>query len=244
MGFNNEGVDSMLQRLKKKNHRSSSAETLERIKRHQMKRPLMIMKSVSERFINVVDYFVVNVSSPNTAGLRELQEKEPLLRILKRLQEVNHELSLVYKGISNPVLKPLLLKISPDLSREALDEVIEVCIETKLDGIIATNTTISRDKLSTSAAKVEACGNGGLSGKPLRDRSTEVIRYISARTKGKLTIIAVGGIHSPEDALEKLEAGATLLQLYTGFIYEGPSLIKNINKSIIKNFEKDPIRTN
>jgi dihydroorotate dehydrogenase len=244
MGFNNEGVDSMLQRLKNKNPSVIIGGNIGKNKETGNEKAVDDYEICFRTLFNVVDYFVVNVSSPNTAGLRDLQEKEPLLRILKRLQEVNHELSMQQKGASVLVLKPLLLKISPDLSEEALDEVIQVCIESKLDGIIATNTTISRDNLSSSAAKVEACGNGGLSGKPLRDRSTQLIRYISTRTKGKLVIIAVGGIHSPEDALEKLEAGAALLQLYTGFIYEGPSLIKDINESIIERFKKTPVRTN
>jgi len=173
-----------------------------------------------DRLFDVVDYFVVNVSSPNTPGLRELQEKAPLMNILNTLQQRNSK-----DGVS----KPILLKIAPDLTNEQLDDIADIVKQTGIAGIIATNTTISRDGLA-SPHKDET---GGLSGKPLTKRSTEVIKYLHQVSNGSFPIIGVGGIHSAEDALEKLEAGASLVQLYTGFIYEGPGLIKRINKKIL-----------
>jgi dihydroorotate dehydrogenase len=175
-----------------------------------------------DRLFDVVDYFVVNVSSPNTPGLRELQEKGPLMQLLNTLQQRNQK---------NSISRPILLKIAPDLTNEQLDDIVEIVIQTNIAGIIATNTTISRGGLvSKDELKNET---GGLSGKPLTKRSTEVIAYLSEKSKGAFPIIGVGGIHSPEDAIEKLKAGASLVQLYTGFIYEGPGLIKRINKKIL-----------
>jgi dihydroorotate dehydrogenase len=174
-----------------------------------------------DRLFDVVDYFVVNVSSPNTPGLRALQEKEPLTRILDTLQQRNSK-----EGIS----RPILLKIAPDLTHEQLDDIVDIVKGTGIAGIIATNTTIIREGLKSEKLSNET---GGLSGKPLTQRSTEVIRYLYKKSKGAFPIIGVGGIHSPEDAMEKLKAGASLIQLYTGFIYEGPGLIKRINKKIL-----------
>ncbi|MBE9584441.1 quinone-dependent dihydroorotate dehydrogenase [Mucilaginibacter sp. JRF] len=173
-----------------------------------------------DRLFDVVDYFVVNVSSPNTPGLRALQEKEPLMHILNTLQQRNNK---------NGISKPILLKIAPDLTDDQLNDIVEIVTETKIAGVIATNTTISREGL-TGTHKAET---GGLSGKPLTQRSTEVIAYLHKKSNGAFPIIGVGGIHSAEDAVEKLNAGASLVQLYTGFIYEGPSLIKRINKKIL-----------
>ena len=174
-----------------------------------------------DRLFDVVDYFVVNVSSPNTPGLRALQEKEPLMKILNTLQQRNSK---------NGISRPILLKIAPDLSNEQLDDIVDIVNETGIAGIIATNTTVVRDGLKSGQLSNET---GGLSGKPLTQRSTEVIRYLYKKSKGSFPIIGVGGIHSPEDAMEKLKAGASLVQLYTGFIYEGPGLIKRINKKIL-----------
>jgi dihydroorotate dehydrogenase len=171
-----------------------------------------------------VDYFVVNVSSPNTPNLRELQEKEPLERLLLKLKEEN---------LKKKIQKPILLKIAPDLSVEQLDDVVDVVQVCGLDGIVATNTTIDRSNLMASQNELDKIGQGGLSGKPLTEKSTEIIRYIHEKTKGKIPIIGVGGIHSAEDAIAKINAGASLVQLYTGFVYEGPSLIKEINKALI-----------
>jgi len=174
-----------------------------------------------DRLFDVVDYFVVNVSSPNTPGLRELQEKEPLMHLLNTLQQRNSK---------NEVSKPILLKIAPDLTNEQLDDIVEIVQQTKIAGVIATNTTIDKSSLSVDKLKEEA---GGLSGAPLTKRSTEVIRYLADKSGRSFPIIGVGGIHSADDALEKLDAGASLIQLYTGFIYEGPGLIKRINKKML-----------
>jgi dihydroorotate dehydrogenase len=170
-----------------------------------------------------VDYFVVNVSSPNTPGLRALQEKDALHRILTNLQRINTELA----AQNNIHPRPLLLKIAPDLNQQQLDDVIALALEIKLDGLVATNTTISREGLLTAADKLEAIGAGGLSGAPLRGRATEVVRYLCERMQG-IPVIASGGIFTAEDAKEKLDAGASLVQVWTGFIYEGPFIVRRI----------------
>ena len=170
-----------------------------------------------------VDYFVVNVSSPNTPGLRELQEKESLRKILTNLQAIN-------KGFSQQ--KPLLLKIAPDLTQEQIDDVIDLALEIKLDGLVATNTTISREKLQTTNSKLQTIGAGGLSGLPLKQRSTEIVKYICSKTNGKIPVIASGGVFTGTDAKEKINAGASLVQVWTGFIYEGPGIVKQICKVI------------
>jgi dihydroorotate dehydrogenase len=169
-----------------------------------------------------VDFFVVNVSSPNTPGLRELQEKDALKKILVHLQNLN-------TGKQQP--KPILLKIAPDLTTAQIDDVIELSKEIKLDGLVATNTTISREELHTLNNKLQTIGAGGLSGKPLQKKSTEILHYIHQQTKGSIPIIGSGGIFTSKDALEKLTAGATLIEVWTGFIYEGPFIVKNILKS-------------
>lgn len=174
-----------------------------------------------DRLFDVVDYFVVNVSSPNTPGLRALQEKEPLMKILNTLQQRNSK---------NGISRPILLKIAPDLTNEQLDDIVDIVKETGIAGLIATNTTVVREGLKTENLSAES---GGLSGKPLTARATEVIRYLSKKSKGSFPIIGVGGIHSPQDAMDKIKAGASLVQLYTGFIYEGPGLISRINKKIL-----------
>jgi dihydroorotate dehydrogenase len=200
-----------------------------------------------------VDYFVVNVSSPNTPGLRELQEKESLRKILTNLQQLNSsivngqssmmnsELSigeLEHKKphslltIHDSRLKPILLKIAPDLTQEQIDDVIDLAMEIKLDGLVATNTTISREGLRANSSKLQQIGAGGLSGLPVRKRSTEVVAYIHQKTNGQIPIIASGGIFTGEDAKEKLAAGASLVQVWTGFIYEGPGIVKNICRSL------------
>jgi dihydroorotate dehydrogenase len=171
-----------------------------------------------------VDYFVVNVSSPNTPGLRELQEKDSLRKILSHLQTINRE------SMIKP--KPILLKIAPDLTRSQVDDVIDLALEIKLDGLVATNTTISRDDLVTPVEKVTAIGAGGLSGAPLRKRSNEIVQYIYEKTNGTIPVIGSGGIFTGNDAREKLNAGAPLVQVWTGFIYEGPMIVRNICKSL------------
>jgi len=170
-----------------------------------------------------VDFFVVNVSSPNTPGLRELQEKESLKKILTHLQSLNQR---------QLFQKPILLKIAPDLTHEQLDDVISLATEIKLDGIVATNTTISRDGLQTTSSQLQTIGAGGLSGKPLQQRSTEMVRYIFEKTGGALPIIGSGGIFNAPDAKQKLDAGAQLLEVWTGFIYEGPFIVKNLCQNL------------
>ena len=219
MGFNNGGVAAAVSRLKK-NKNVLIGGNIGKNKVTPNEEAFNDYKICFDALYDYVDYFVVNVSSPNTPNLRALQDKEPLTKLLAGLQELNKTRSQ----------KPILLKIAPDLTDEQLNDIIEIVQDTKIAGVIATNTTISRDGLQSSN-KEEV---GGLSGSPLRDRSTEVIRFLHQKSQGAFPIIGVGGIHSPQDALEKLEAGASLIQLYTGFIYEGPSLIKRINEEIIK----------
>ncbi len=170
-----------------------------------------------------VDYFVVNVSSPNTPGLRELQEKESLRKILTNLQQLNAEMI-------DP--KPVLLKIAPDLTTSQIDDVIDLAMEIKLDGLVASNTTISRDGLVTAADEIEKMGAGGLSGLPVQKMSTSMVQYIYQKTNGQLPIMASGGIFTAADAKEKLQAGASLVQVWTGFVYEGPAIVKNICKGL------------
>jgi dihydroorotate dehydrogenase len=231
MGFNNRGVDNMFRRLQQKRHGLVIGGNIGKNKTTPNERAADDYSRCFRTLFPAVDYFVVNVSSPNTPGLRELQEKGPLKALLNGLQQLNKELAA--KSMSSE--KPVFLKIAPDLTVAQLDDVIEVVLETKCAGVIATNTTVSRSGLKTEAEKITSIGAGGLSGKPLTDRSTEVIRYLAERSKGNFSIIGVGGIHSPKDALEKIEAGASLIQLYTGFVYEGPRLIRTIRKAIAEN---------
>ena len=220
MGFNNGGVDEAVLKLKK-NKMVLIGGNIGKNKITPNENAVDDYIICFEKLYDYVDYFVVNVSSPNTPNLRELQEKEPLTKLLQILQNVNS---------TKQKPKPILLKIAPDLTNEQLLDIIDIVNETKIAGVIATNTTISRDGLN-SENKVET---GGLSGKPLTNRSTEVIRFLSEKSNKSFPIIGVGGIHSTQDALDKLNAGASLIQLYTGFIYEGPQLVKDINKAILK----------
>lgn len=225
MGFNNEGVEALVKRLKKGRPKNCLiGGNIGKNKATPNEQATRDYAICFEALFPYVDYFVVNVSSPNTPGLRELQEKEPLTALLTHLQNLNRQ---------KPAPKPLLLKIAPDLTDAQLDDILGIVQSTGVDGVIATNTTIARDGLKTAAAKVERLGDGGLSGKPLRQRSTEVIRYLHQKSGGTLSIIGVGGIASPEDAIEKLEAGASLVQVYSGMVYEGPGLVKRINKALI-----------
>jgi dihydroorotate dehydrogenase len=219
MGFNNGGVQEAVERLKKNNGVLIGG-NIGKNKLTPNEEATSDYEICFDALYDYVDYFVVNVSSPNTPNLRALQDKEPLTQLLQTLQN---------KNLAKPKQKPVLLKIAPDLTDDQLLDIIDIVNETKIAGVIATNTTISREGLQ-SEAKTEM---GGLSGKPLTKRSTEVIRFLSQKSNKSFPIIGVGGIHSAEDALEKLEAGASLIQLYTGFIYEGPALIKKINKAIL-----------
>jgi dihydroorotate dehydrogenase len=225
MGFNNGGVEEVLKNLKKRNTDIVIGGNIGKNKVTSNEDAVLDYIICFNSLYPYVDYFVVNVSSPNTPNLRELQEKEPLTKLLLSLQQEN---------ASKEKPKPILLKIAPDLTNQQLDDVIEVVETCKLSGIVATNTTINRSGLSTTNDELQKIGAGGLSGKPLKSRSTEVINYIHTKSEGRFPIIGVGGIHSAEDALEKLDAGASLVQLYTGFIYEGPSLVKKINQAISK----------
>ncbi len=229
MGFNNDGVEVVANRLRKKNATLIVGGNIGKNKITENSKAIDDYEVCFRVLFSSVNYFAVNVSSPNTPGLRSLQDKGPLLEILLRLQNLNAVLAIQY----NCTRKPILLKIAPDLTIDQLDEIIEVVLESKIDGVIATNTTVSRENLKSDKKEIEFAGSGGLSGKPLGKRSTEVIRYLSGKSGGKFKIIGVGGIHSADDALEKLNAGADLIQLYTGFIYEGPSLIKDINKALL-----------
>lgn len=220
MGFNNGGIEEAVERLKK-NSGVLIGGNIGKNKVTPNENAVDDYEICFNALFDYVDYFVVNVSSPNTPNLRALQDKEPLTQLLKALQVLNFK-----KDQS----KPILLKIAPDLSDDQLLDIIDIVKITKIDGVIATNTTISREGL-ISDNKTEV---GGLSGKPLTKHSTEVIRFLAEKSNKAFPIIGVGGIHSAEDALEKLEAGADLVQLYTGFIYEGPRLIKSINKTLLK----------
>jgi len=232
MGFNNDGVQVIAQRLKEWKEQSPTNKRSRliiggNIGKNKITPNEMAWKDYEICFTVLhpyVDYFVVNVSSPNTPGLRELQEKEALRTIFNVLQNRN-------KQLQNP--KPILLKIAPDLTIEQIDDVIDLALEIKLDGLVACNTTIDRSSLTAdSKKKSEAIGAGGLSGPPARKKSTEIINYISKKTNGQIPIIASGGIFTAEDAKEKITAGASLLQVWTGFVYEGPGIVKNICKGI------------
>lgn len=220
MGFNNEGVEAAAKRLKRNKNIiiGGNIGKNKTTPNNNAQEDYLICFDV---LFDVVDYFVVNVSSPNTPNLRDLQEKEPLTALLNTLQKQNN---------SKPKRKPILLKIAPDLSDTQLSDIIDIVQVTKIDGVIATNTTLSRDGLKSNETLTSQ--SGGLSGKPLTKRSTEVIRYLHTHSKGAFPIVGVGGIHTPSDAKEKLDAGASLIQLYTGFVYEGPASVCNINKKL------------
>ena len=227
MGFNNGGVFDAVNRLDKE-HRVLVGGNIGKNKVTPNEKAILDYMICFEALFDYVDYFVVNVSSPNTPGLRELQDKEPLELLLRKLKTQGERFA-ERKGIAP---KPILLKIAPDLSENQLMDIIEIVKSTQIEGVIATNTTIWREGLNSPRRVVAEAG--GLSGKPLKDRSTEVIRFLAEKSNKAFPIIGVGGIHSAEDALEKLDAGADLVQLYTGFVYEGPQLIRNINQAILE----------
>jgi dihydroorotate dehydrogenase len=241
MGFNNEGVEAVVERLKSwqlaiGNRQKGKLQTANcrlviggNIGKNKITPNEDAWKDYEKCFLalhDYVDYFVVNVSSPNTPGLRELQEKDSLRTILTNLQSQNSKAK---------IQKPILLKIAPDLTAEQIDDVIALALEIKLDGLVASNTTISRDRLQTTNHQLQTIGAGGLSGLPVKARSTEIVKYIHQKTGGKIPVIASGGIFTGADAKEKLDAGASLVQVWTGFIYEGPAIVKNICKTINNN---------
>lgn len=224
MGFNNGGVQAAVARLKNRRSNVIVGGNIGKNKITPNEQAFEDYNTCFETLYPYVDYFVLNVSSPNTPGLRELQEKEPLRKLLS---------DVIALSKAKSKYKPVLLKIAPDLNEAQLIDVVEILKETKTDGVIATNTTISRAGLTTPESEIVAIGNGGLSGKPLAERATEVISFLRNQLGPDYPIIGVGGIMNAQDALEKLKAGADLVQIYTGFIYEGPGLIKAINKSLL-----------
>jgi dihydroorotate dehydrogenase len=225
MGFNNSGLDAAINNLKRKR---SNVIIGGNIGKNTLTPNDQAVEDYVKTFVGLfdyVDYFVVNVSCPNISDLKELQDQEALMNILNRLQHINNQ---------KPKRKPILLKVSPDLNDKQLDEVIDIVEQTQIDGVVATNTSISRHTIKQEKERATKAGHGGLSGLPIRDRSTEVIRYLAEKSNKAFPIIGVGGIMTADDALEKLEAGADLVQVYTGFIYEGPMIAKRINKALLK----------
>tara|TARA_A100001011_G_scaffold220227_1_gene228224 strand:+ start:58254 stop:59279 length:1026 start_codon:yes stop_codon:yes gene_type:complete len=219
LGFNNEGVEAAVRRLKK-NKGVLIGGNIGKNKITSNKEAVNDYIFCFNNLFEYVDYFVVNVSSPNTPNLRALQDKEPLINLLSTLKDLNNK---------KLIPKPILLKIAPDLTEDQLIDIVEIVKSTKIDGVIATNTTIRRKNLMSSNREEL----GGLSGRPLKDMSTEVIRFLAQKSNHAFPIIGVGGVHKPEDAIEKLNAGASLVQLYTGFVYEGPGIVKRINKALL-----------
>jgi dihydroorotate dehydrogenase len=223
MGFNNDGVDAAVERIKQANRKTPLGGNIGKNKlTSQADAPKDYLVSF-EKLYDHVDYFAVNVSSPNTPGLRELQGKDELKKIFDGLLDFRER---------QKSTKPVALKIAPDLNPHQIEDIVTLVKELNIDAIIATNTTISRSGLKSNEMLLQQ--TGGLSGKPVKEASTSVIKQIKSLSNGDIPIIGVGGIHNPEDAIEKMEAGASLVQLYTGFIYEGPSLVKRIKKSLIK----------
>ena len=225
MGFNNDGLETAIEQLKKNKGKLVIGGN---IGKNTQTSPQNYTNDYEECFKGLhpyVDYFVLNVSCPNVGSHEKLNDKEYLLELISSIQNLN---------LLEPTQKPILLKISPDLNNNQVDEIIEIVAETKIDGIIASNTSTSRSGLKASKKQLQEIGNGGLSGLPIKEKSTRVIKYLKDTSNKAFPIIGVGGIHSAKDALEKIEAGADLVQIYTGFIYEGPGLIKQINKALLK----------
>jgi dihydroorotate dehydrogenase len=229
MGFNNEGMTAVATRLKERPKGLIVGGNIGKNKITPNEEAVSDYIKCFNTLFDDVDYFTVNVSSPNTPNLRDLQEKEPLKQLLLAVKEANAKKT-------QP--KPILLKIAPDLSNGQLDDIIDIVKETCIEGVIATNTTLDRSNLTSSAADLEKIGAGGLSGRALEKRSTEVIRYLHKQSGGAFPIVGVGGVFSAKDAIEKLEAGASLVQVYSGMIYEGPFLIKKIKKGLLQYLTK------
>jgi dihydroorotate dehydrogenase len=227
MGFNNQGVDVAAVRLRARNGNIIIGGNIGKNKLTPNENAVDDYLYCFNSLYDCVDYFTVNVSSPNTPGLRELQDKEPLRQLLRAVMEARQK-----KADSTGMTRPVFLKIAPDMDTAQLDEVAEIVLETGLEGVIATNTTVDRGGLLSSALEIEKAGNGGLSGRPLEKKSTGVIAHLAKVSGSKFGIIGVGGISSADDAKRKLDAGASLVQLYTGFIYKGPGVVKAIKKGI------------
>ena len=225
MGFNNDGVEEAIKNLKKNKHKVIIGGNIGKNTETKLEDYTQDYLDVFKELHPFVDYFVLNVSCPNVGSHAKLSDKDYLLELITECQNQNN----LFK-----IKKPILLKIAPDLNNSQLDEIIELVAETKIDGVIASNTSTTRDNLNVSKERLQEIGNGGVSGQPIKDQSTQVIKYLADTSNKSFPIIGVGGIHSAEDALEKLNAGADLVQIYTGFIYEGPGLIKKINKALLK----------
>ena len=236
MGFNNDGIEAAINNLKKNKGQVIIGGNLGK---NTATLPENYTQDYCEVFTALhpyVDYFVLNVSCPNVGSHAKLNDKAYLIELITACQQLNQELSTLSPRAESRGLKPILLKIAPDLNNIQLDEIIELVAETKIDGVIASNTSTTRDNLKASTERLEKIGNGGVSGQPIKKQSTRVIQYLADNSNKAFPIIGVGGIHSAEDALEKINAGADLVQIYTGFIYEGPSLIKKINRAILNKF--------
>ncbi|MDB4047793.1 quinone-dependent dihydroorotate dehydrogenase [Polaribacter sp.] len=225
MGFNNDGVEEAIKNLKKNKHKVIIGGNIGKNTETKSEDYTQDYLEVFKELHPFVDYFVLNVSCPNVGSHAKLNDKKYLLELITECQSQNN----LFK-----IKKPILLKIAPDLNNSQLDEIIELVAETKIDGVIASNTSTTRDNLNASKERLQEIGNGGVSGLPIKDQSTQVIKYLAETSNKSFPIIGVGGIHSAEDALEKLKAGADLVQVYTGFIYEGPGLIKKINKALLE----------
>ena len=225
MGFNNAGLEAAIVQLKKNKKQLIIGGNIGKNTQTPSEGYTADYLECFEALHTYVYYFVLNVSCPNVGSHAKLNDKDYLEELIKAVQALNATFE---------VSKPILLKIAPDLNDTQLDEIIEIVAVTKLEGVIASNTSISRENLKTDVATLEAIGNGGVSGQPIKEKSTQVIKYLSEKSQKAFPIIGVGGIHSAQDALDKIAAGADLVQIYTGFIYEGPSLVKRINKAILK----------
>jgi dihydroorotate dehydrogenase len=225
MGFNNLGVEQAVERLKNRKPGLIIGGNIGKNTATPNEKAVDDYDFCFRKLYDYVDYFVVNVSCPNVTNLKELQDKEHLGQILERVTRIRKE---------QQVYKPVLLKISPDLNFAQVDDTLNICAQCGIDGLVVSNTTVTREGLTTPAERITEIGRGGMSGAPIRSRSTQLIQYISNKTNGKLPIIGVGGIFSAADAIEKLNAGATLVQVYTGFIYEGPAIVRKINKELVK----------
>ena len=231
MGFNNDGLEAAIEKLKGNKGKIIIGGNIGKNTDTTPENYTQDYLDCFEGLYPHVDYFVLNVSCPNVGSHAKLEDVDYLRELIMEVKKINE---------SKSVQKPILLKIAPDLNNNQLDEIIELIAETKIDGIVVSNTSVNREGLKTSAETLAEIGNGGLSGKPIRERSTKMIKYLSDKSNIAFPIIGVGGIHSAKDALEKLDAGATLVQLYTGFIYEGPELINDINKAILTRASRLP----
>jgi dihydroorotate dehydrogenase len=227
MGFNNDGVDVISNRLKNKKTKLIIGGNIGKNTSTLNEESLPDFTENFEKLHDYVDYFVVNVSCPNVGDNAKLQDRDFLVNLLTELKTINE---------TKPIQRPILLKIAPDLNQGQLDEVVDIVFSSNIEGVIASNTSVNRAGLKTDEKTLNEIGNGGLSGRPIAERSTKVIRYLAEKSKKGFVIIGVGGIHSAQDAIEKIEAGADLVQIYTGFIYEGPQLVKSINQAVLKEY--------